>query len=305
MKQFVLDYLSQECSSTPRIATCTTQGKDADMLIDLEGGKRVAVYVVNRAIRVPEIRERLEANTRRKWYTLFIVDGRMMPGEHDQVEPPHWMSALHALSNGRVYAYWCDGRSVTIRPVHMDWKWGAGSRDVTYGPAVNLDRLRGEQVTTASKYLDGDFNAASFGETPFWKKRDPNEGQTYKYSWRQWSYAGKKQQTEEAQEPAYDPWESFDGHYGDVGGYGFFRNVGGTQQGREQARARPSTPSSQRHYALLGVSAEASFDEIKKAYRRKARENHPDLHPNEREKYTTRMAEINAAFEAISKTRLD
>jgi molecular chaperone DnaJ len=54
---------------------------------------------------------------------------------------------------------------------------------------------------------------------------------------------------------------------------------------------------------VLGVHHTASTDEVKQAYRRKARENHPDLHPTEREKYNLRMAEINEAFEAISRER--
>lgn len=32
---------------------------------------------------------------------------------------------------------------------------------------------------------------------------------------------------------------------------------------------------------VLGVSETASQDEIKRAYRRKAKECHPDLHPND------------------------
>ena len=50
------------------------------------------------------------------------------------------------------------------------------------------------------------------------------------------------------------------------------------------------------YYGLLGVSRNASDTEIKRAYRRLARELHPDINPDEGE----RFKEISAAYEVLS-----
>jgi molecular chaperone DnaJ len=51
------------------------------------------------------------------------------------------------------------------------------------------------------------------------------------------------------------------------------------------------------HYAALGVSSSATRDQIRDAYRRLARANHPDSHGDSS---ATRMAEINAAWHILS-----
>ena len=51
-------------------------------------------------------------------------------------------------------------------------------------------------------------------------------------------------------------------------------------------------------YAVLGVSENASPDEVKKAYRKKARENHPDLNPGD-PAAAERLNKINEAYDRI------
>ncbi|MBP3310574.1 MAG: molecular chaperone DnaJ [Ruminococcus sp.] len=53
------------------------------------------------------------------------------------------------------------------------------------------------------------------------------------------------------------------------------------------------------YYEVLGVTKEASEDEIKKAFKKKAREFHPDLHPDDPE-CEEKFKEVNEAYEVLS-----
>lgn len=54
------------------------------------------------------------------------------------------------------------------------------------------------------------------------------------------------------------------------------------------------------YYDLLGVSKNATSDEIKKAYRKQALEWHPDRHKDQKEEAEKRFKDINEAYQVLS-----
>src|SRR6188768_2605647 len=53
------------------------------------------------------------------------------------------------------------------------------------------------------------------------------------------------------------------------------------------------------YYKILGLSKEATEEDIKKAYRKLARKHHPDLNPNNKEAHKL-FQQINEANEVLS-----
>ncbi|HEU4608935.1 MAG TPA: DnaJ domain-containing protein, partial [Chitinophagaceae bacterium] len=53
------------------------------------------------------------------------------------------------------------------------------------------------------------------------------------------------------------------------------------------------------YYKILGLEKNASVEEIKKAYRKLARQYHPDLNPDDRQAHQ-KFQQINEAHEVLS-----
>ncbi|GKT72275.1 DnaJ domain-containing protein [Colletotrichum tofieldiae] len=76
--------------------------------------------------------------------------------------------------------------------------------------------------------------------------------------------------------------------------------MGAQQSSDRDQREGPSQRVKTCYYELLGVERDAADDEIKKSYRKRALELHPDRNLNDIQNATRRFAEIQAAYEVLS-----
>ncbi|CAJ2508792.1 Uu.00g138180.m01.CDS01 [Anthostomella pinea] len=76
--------------------------------------------------------------------------------------------------------------------------------------------------------------------------------------------------------------------------------MGAEQSSARGAAAPANAPKKADYYDLLGVDQHATDDEIKKAYRRKALELHPDRNFGDVENATQRFAEVQSAYEVLA-----
>eukprot|EP01083_Nonionella_stella_P186961 685878_1 len=77
-----------------------------------------------------------------------------------------------------------------------------------------------------------------------------------------------------------------------------FGGGGGHMGGDNESEGESSNNT--KYYDILGVKKGASQQEIKKKYRKLARQIHPDKHPDEQEKYHQKFQELQKAYEVLS-----
>ncbi|KAH7412480.1 hypothetical protein BKA64DRAFT_329690 [Cadophora sp. MPI-SDFR-AT-0126] len=76
--------------------------------------------------------------------------------------------------------------------------------------------------------------------------------------------------------------------------------MGAQQSSGAGAGAQNTEPAKRCYYEVLGVDRHATEDEIKKAYRRKALELHPDRNYGDVDNATAKFAEVQSAHEVLS-----
>lgn len=231
---------------------------DEDLItIQTWSGVVIYVYVVENAIKVRMIKKIISENTRVGIGTLFIVNDEIVPEHGDQSVPDEGLLALHALFNDKLYTYhWDEAGELSIGQVHFKAFNRGDQRETWHGPDVPVKSLPCYKVwVSAPQSIKGSWLIANFASEAFWKQSD--------YIASRDAARQKKRRAE-----------------GSPRRYEWTNNPAWTTEGaRHFNTPLPQRPETEldRSYRVLGVARDATSEDVKTAFRKLAREVHPDV----------------------------
>ena len=239
-------------------------------------GVIINTHVAAKPLKTRAIKRIVQENTRIGIGTLFLVDAEIVPDDGSRVVPDDGLTALHALFKDSVYTYRQQDGDIRIGQVHFKAFNRSDEREVWYGPDLLVRHLPCYRVwVNAPQAIKGNWLIANFGTEAFWKQADYSAGRD----------AFRRQQRHSSGETKYYTWSS---GWGDAAGQGY------------TTPAAPPPPSElDRSYQQLGLARTASDDEVKAAFRRLAREVHPDVSDLPKAEAEARFKLIYAAYSYI------
>ncbi len=220
------------------------------IVIHTWSGVVIQAHFVDAPIKARAVKRIVQENTRVGVGTLFVVAAEIVPADGARVAPDEGLLALHALFKDKLYTYRLEDGVPRIGQVHFR-QFGREEQEVWYGPDVPVRHLPCLRVwVTAPQSIKGNWLIASFGSEAFWKQADYHAGRD--------AFRGQENRR--------------------TGKYYTWSNPGWTDRGSGYVtRAEPPVSQLDRSYEQLGLTREADSDEVKAAFRRLAREVHPDV----------------------------
>ncbi|HVU12172.1 MAG TPA: J domain-containing protein [Phototrophicaceae bacterium] len=258
--------------------------RDEYLAVYTWSGVVIHVYGVDEPIKARTVKRIVQENTRVGIGTLFIVSAEIVPEDGAQVEPDEGLLALHALFKDKLYTYrFVDGQ-LKIGQVHFKVYSRGDLREVWYGPDIPARHLPCYRVwVTAPQTIKGNWLIANFGSEAFWKQADYTAGRD----------AFRREQRRAHGSTQYYTWNHADWSNVDPPGYS------------APASPPPPPPESEldRSFKLLGLPRNASGDEVKAAFRRLAREVHPDVSQLPKDEAEVRFQILYAAYAYIKSAK--
>jgi hypothetical protein len=269
-------WLCAKLSEIESVRACTLSA-DGCLIIHTWTGTLVHVHLLSEPARVRTLKRILGDNTRIGIGTLFLMDAALLPSDGALVTPDEGLLALHALFRDKVYTFRQTADGVKIGQVHFK-QIGRSDSEAWYGPDVEIKHLPSYRVWIKQpQSLRGDWLVANFGTEAFWKQPDYMSGRS---AFRQQSTRGNTQ---------FYTWSS---GWNSAGGHSF----------RTPLDQLPESELDQ-CYKLLGLERGASDDAVKTAFRKLAREFHPDVSALPKDEAEARFKRLYAAYRFIKTAR--
>lgn len=267
-------WLRQSIRALPSVRAVHLLGEDpADLLIRTWVGMSVKVYLLDGVPNLRVLKRVLQENTRNYQGTMLIAHHHLMPPDKTRLMPEDWMHALHELNSERIYTF--SPGEESLGQVHFDYLASKTEREAWHGDPVQFKHLRVLNVSAKFWPIRGNYMMADFGQNPYWKTSEQRAERLRQRWHNRRQHAG-----------ANFVWGQYD-----AGGH-----VGGAD---DASLYKAYVGELERCYAVLGVSMSAPKDDVKAAFRKLARDFHPDVSNLDKAEAEARFREINAAWETI------
>lgn len=273
-------WLCDQLLTIDSVRAAKVQGDHID--IQTWSGVVIYAYILDEPTKTRTIKRIVQENTRVGIGTLFIVSIDIVPDDGAQVEPDESLLALHALFKDKLYTYRIE-EDGTPKIGQVHFKARGSLREVWYGPDITIGHLPSFRIwVNTPSSIKGNWMIANFGTDAFWKEADYTIGRDAfrehlqhraadRANFRFWAKPG---------------WESASGGNGSTA----------------PNPAAPPETELDRSYKQLGLTSGASDDEVKAAFRRLAREYHPDVSDLPKEEAELRFSRLYDAYAFIKST---
>jgi hypothetical protein len=237
---------------------------DRYIVLHTDAGELVVIYFTDMRLSARAMQQALCDNTMRGIYSLFVLDAKLLPPHATHVILSPFLNTVQTLYHGTIYTYHSHNGAVQVVPVSVR---SAGNdtagKSIIYGAPIDPRDLTCGHVETGFP-IQGFWGTVNFKTQVEYTGFDAGQRASFSQAYRQQS----QQRRGSAEQRAY-----------------------------QHLNGKTNSRASREHYVVLELPVDASEAQVRAAYRRLARQYHPDLNPSPEAKH--RMQEINQAYKIL------
>ncbi len=261
MTTAIKQWLKQQFSELKQVRLCLVDPPDhnltfvrwhPDLVVYTWTGKAAKCHVISEPPKTRHIRDIARQYTEAGSPVLFVVDLSLLPHLNEVTKPSQWLRAIHALTDGRIYAYSLYGDEPRLYSLHLTPQPIADHFKLVFDSEVTIGDIRFNRIRVRERFIKGNWLIMVLGDGRYWQ--DGTKRAPFTEEGRRW-------------EPGFTP-----------------------RADSELVRS----------YELLGIEPGTKRQVVKAAYRKRAKELHPDTSPLPREEAEQKFRELNKAYDVIN-----